>query len=54
MMQRIINLTSCQYRWIKALDSSKGKPAIRYEIKKKKYTGVVFAKHPPMIKLEWN
>ena len=39
---------------MKALDSSKDKPAIRYEIEKYGYIGVVFAKHPPIIKLERN
>ena len=34
------------------MDSSKDKPAIKYEIEKKKYTGVVFVKNPPIIKLE--
>ena len=36
------------------LDSSRDEPAIRYEIEKKKYIGVVCAKGPPRIKLEWN
>ena len=39
---------------MKALDSSRDEPAIRYEIEQKKYTGVVCAKGPLMIKLEWN
>ena len=39
---------------MKALDSSKDEPAIRYEIEKYGYIGVVFAKHPPIIKLERN
>ena len=43
----------CQYRWTKALDSFRDKPVIRYEIEKWEYTDVVFAKHAPMIKLEW-
>ena len=43
-----------QYRWTKLLASSKDKPAIRYEMEKKKYTSVAFAKHPPIIKLEWD
>ena len=42
-----------QYRCMKALDSSRDEPAIRYEIEKCEYTNVVYAKHPPMIKLEW-
>ena len=36
------------------LDSSRDEPAIRYEIEKCGYIGVVFAKHPPMIKLKWD
>ena len=36
------------------MDSSRDEHAIRYEIKKKKYTGVVCAKGTPMIKLKWN
>ena len=36
------------------MDSSRDEPAIRYEIEKYGYTGVVFAKHPPMTKLEWD
>ena len=36
------------------MDSSRDKPAIRYEIEQKKYTGVVYAKGTLMIKLEWN
>ena len=36
------------------LDSSRDKPTIRYGIEKYRHTGVVFAKHPPMIKLEWD
>ena len=39
---------------MKALDSSKDEPAIRYEIEKYGYIGVVFAKHPQIIKLERN
>ena len=34
------------------LDSSKDELAIRYDIEKKKYTSVVFVKHPSMIKLD--
>ena len=33
-----------------AMDSSRDKPAIRFETKKKKYTSVVCAKNPLMIK----
>ena len=36
------------------MDSSRDGHAIRYEIKKKKYTGVVCAKGTLMIKLKWN
>ena len=32
--------------------SSKDEPTISYEIEKKKYTSVICAKGPPMIKLE--
>ena len=34
------------------LDSFKDEPALKYEIEKKKYTGVVFVKNSSMIKLE--
>ena len=34
------------------LDSFRDEPAIKYEIEKKKYTGVVFVKNSSMIKLE--
>ena len=54
MMQKIVGWTPCQYRWTKVLDSYRDKPTIRYEIEKKKYTGVVYAKGPLMIMLEWN
>ena len=37
-----------------ALDSPRGKLAIMYEIGKKKYVDMVFAKNPPMIKLGQN
>ena len=37
-----------------AKDSPRDEPAIMNEIGKKKYAGVVFAKNPPMIKLEKN
>ena len=36
------------------MDSSRDEPAMRHEIKKYRYTGVVFAKHSSMIKLEWD
>lgn len=36
------------------MDSSKEEPVIRYEIEKEKYTSMVFAKNPPMIKLKRN
>ena len=54
MMQKIVGWTPCQYRWTKVLDSYRDEPTIRYEIEKKKYTGVVYAKRPLMIMLEWN
>ena len=47
-------LSSCLCRWMIRMDSSRDEPAIRYEIEKKKLTGMVFSKNPPMIKLEWN
>ena len=37
---------------MKLLASFRDEPAIRYEIDKYGYNSVVFAKHPPMIKLE--
>ena len=39
---------------MKLLASSRDEPAIRYEMEKYGYTGVAFAKHRPMIKLEWD
>ena len=36
------------------LYSSKDEHAMRYEIEKYGYTSVAFAKHPQMIKLEWD
>ena len=39
---------------MKALDSPREEPAMRYEIEKYGYIGVAFVKHPPMIKLEWD
>ena len=45
---------ACQYRWTKLLASSRDKPAIRYKVEKYGYIGVVFAKHPSIIKLEWD
>ena len=36
------------------LDSSRNEPAIRYKIEKYEYTGVVFSKHPLIIKLKWD
>ena len=53
-MLKIVSWTPYQYKWLEALDSSKDEPTIIYEIEKYGYTGEVFAKHPPMIKLEWN
>ena len=39
---------------MKALDSFGDELGIRYEIEKYGYIGVVFAKRPPIIKLEWD
>ena len=50
----VLLFSPCQYGWTKELDLSKDELAIRYEIEKCRYIGVVFGKHPPMIKLEWN
>ena len=48
----VLSFSPCQYGWTKALDSSRDKPAMRYEIEKYGYIGVMFAKYPPTIKLE--
>ena len=37
-----------------AIDSSRDKTTTRSEVEKEKYTGVVFAKNPLIIKLEMN
>ena len=50
----VLFFSSCHYRWMKLLASSRDEPAIRYEMEKYGYTGVAFAKHRPMIKLEWD
>ena len=51
MMLKILSWTSHRFKWTKVLDSSKDKPAIRYKIEKKKYTNIVCAKGPLIIKL---
>ena len=50
----VLLFSPCQYGWTKALDLSRDEPIIRYEIEKCGYISVVFAKHPPMFKLEWD
>ena len=42
----VLFFLGCQYGRMKLLDSSKDKPAIRYEMEKKKYTGVAFCQTP--------
>ena len=50
----VVLLYLYQYKWTKLLAPFKDEPTMRYEIEKYGYTGMAFAKHPPMIKLEWD